>query len=584
MGWLWSGLGWGLLAAGLGLLMWALFWDRAGWRGRAGLRCRGCWYDLTGAAGVLEVSRGSPVVCPECGRGHRSVRGMRKTRRRWGWTVVGLVVLVMGYGARTVPRVQQKGWGSAVPRVLLVLSLPLLSDEQGSGLGDFVIPPRSENATWLDRFVLAQVPSGDGMYYLPVSNPAQSEFGWLSRRLVFAIARFQDPDVLTDGTTARGRAMKSLVSQFVSSGRCYGFERDWAKQQVTIEIDIQHDFGPDETPIGQVRMRRLLLGPYRVRFGEDSTMYRGGSPTSMRINGFHSMMDTAEAERAHWVNRFLWDDLQPVEQSWGDRRDAYVPGVFLSKGTDRGDGVALAGEQFVFFGYIGEDWRGFNDDAMWELDFFRREEIRYRLNPKRVIVADSSIALEDAIEGAFAARLGVEYEQTRDRWVPVVTIAERAGASPVEGNIVLGGYLVVVAIDPGKPESRGTEYLRDRGETFWAWGRERYLEGVPPRGSASTPPERATVAKQTLRVRNRFTGHLPGELTSNQWALRNRRPSERTVVLRMTYQHHPQAFGFGGLWGDRVYEGVLEFDIPDWTVEDLRQFMVNGIVPEHAMP
>lgn len=590
MGWVWSGLGWVLLAGGLAVLAWALLWDRAGWRGRAALRCRGCWYDLTGAVGGAQGERpaGSrphhEVVCPECGKGHRSRRSMRRTRRRWWGATLAVVLLVGAHGAWVAPEVQKRGWGAAVPRTAIVLSIPFLSKEQGSGLADYVLPARSSNATDFDRFVLGQIPSSDGSYFVFASGRSETEFGWLSRRLVFLIARFQDRDVVTDGTTARGAAMKRLISNFVSTERCYGFEADWAKRQVTIDIDIRHDFGPAETPIGVVRMRRLLLGPYRVRFGDDGTMHRGGSPTSWRINGFQPLQSTAEEERAHWVGRFLWDDLGPVDRSWGDRRAANIPGVLLSKGTDQGDGTSLADVVFTFYEYAGDGWGGIMNDASWKTDQVIRRQIRYRLDPNRTIVADSTQAFAKEIVASFSAKLGVEYEQGRDRWIPVVTLTPRSGASPFKADIVFGGDLVLAALDPGKVGDRGTEYMRGSGSTFWAWGRERYSEPAPITSGVAADHRRTSGAERALRVRNRFDAHLPGEMTGNHWSIKQRDPSERDIVLRMRYQHHPHSIGFGGLWGERVYEGVLEFDIPDWTIDDLRQLIVNGIVPKHAMP
>jgi hypothetical protein len=47
-----------VVVAGLGLAGWACFDDKARWR----RRCPHCWYDMSGATGL---------VCPECGRDAR---------------------------------------------------------------------------------------------------------------------------------------------------------------------------------------------------------------------------------------------------------------------------------------------------------------------------------------------------------------------------------------------------------------------------------------------------------------------------------------------------------------------------------
>lgn len=58
--------------------------------------------------------------------------------------------------------------------------------------------------------------------------------------------------------------------------------------------------------------------------------------------------------------------------------------------------------------------------------------------------------------------------------------------------------------------------------------------------------------------------------------------ANQRLVLRM--RHAPGSASLGGLWGDRVFHGELEFEIRHWTVGELRRYMVSGIVPDHAMP
>lgn len=582
MGAAWTATAWVLAVGGVLLLAWALWWDRA--RGR--LRCRRCWYDLAGVVGGggeeagERPSGGRPYMCPECGREHRSLRAMRRTRRRWGWVVVGVLVLLGAHGARAVPRVQREGWGAAAPRIGLVLLLPFLSEEQGSGLSSPVLSPRASNASGLDRFVLGQVPNY-GLFYGP-SSEVDTGLGWLSRRLVFLFARFQDPDVITDGTTAKGVVTKSLVSQLVHGGKCYRFEADWAKRQATIEVDVARDFGPDETPMGAARIRRLLLGLYRVRFGAESSVYRGGSPSILRINGFMPMFRSAEEEREHWVRRFLWDDLHPVRAAYGGGRDARLPGHLLPKGVDRGDGTAVIDLRFTFYDYVGDDWSRAQDDTLWRPGAGVTTEVRYPLNPGRVIQPDATDALRRAIQSAFSARLGVEYDRGKDRWVPVVTITVRSGASSIPDDVVFGGELAVVGV-ASDPAARGeTEYMRGSSGTFWAWGHERYAEPVLGPGKDRPEVMRLVLPQRSLRVRSRSVEALPGEMICNHWALGHGGDANQRLVLRMS--HAPGSASLGGLWGDRVFHGELEFEIRHWTVGELRRYMVSGIVPDHAMP
>src|SRR5687767_10762457 len=78
-------LGGGVLAlAGMALLAWALFWDRA--RGRK--RCPNCWYDMSQAAPQ------SPLRCTECGYEAKNERKLFRTRWRWRWAFVCLIPLL----------------------------------------------------------------------------------------------------------------------------------------------------------------------------------------------------------------------------------------------------------------------------------------------------------------------------------------------------------------------------------------------------------------------------------------------------------------------------------------------------------
>lgn len=71
---------WYLFAAGAIMLLLAMFWDRP--RGR--LRCPRCWYDMAGA---------KDLKCPECGHVAKSEPALRRIHRRYGWAILGLILL-----------------------------------------------------------------------------------------------------------------------------------------------------------------------------------------------------------------------------------------------------------------------------------------------------------------------------------------------------------------------------------------------------------------------------------------------------------------------------------------------------------
>lgn len=133
-----------LLAAGLGLLVWAL-WDRR--RGRR--RCDRCWYDLAGL--TLPESASDPrVACPECGRIIRTRRQTLRSRRR---PVVALFALALMLGSSVLPHVpdyRRLGWKALVPSGVLIAQA-------------YVLPPLKGDP--LSEELLERVLSGRGMWH-----------------------------------------------------------------------------------------------------------------------------------------------------------------------------------------------------------------------------------------------------------------------------------------------------------------------------------------------------------------------------------------------------------------------------------
>lgn len=109
----------GVVALGaLWLLMWALFRDRA----RARFRCPGCWYDLRGPEGEAPAL---PVTCSECGRVIAKIRPLRKTRRRWRWAMVAVMLVLASGVIAYYPGAHRNGWLSIVPTWFLIDSMPV---------------------------------------------------------------------------------------------------------------------------------------------------------------------------------------------------------------------------------------------------------------------------------------------------------------------------------------------------------------------------------------------------------------------------------------------------------------------------
>lgn len=147
MGWIWLAFAIALLTCGIGLSAWALFWDRA--RGRR--RCPRCWYDMAGAEGLR---------CPECGHVVKRERGLFKTRRRWGFAVLGVLVVLAGYGVSVTPRVRAHGWARGVPSAAIVLFAPLPEPFRNLGPRDPGLLGRINSRLWIDLYSRDRRPRG----------------------------------------------------------------------------------------------------------------------------------------------------------------------------------------------------------------------------------------------------------------------------------------------------------------------------------------------------------------------------------------------------------------------------------------
>ncbi|GEM_PF-4915685 len=112
MAWIWYACAIVCGTGGLALMGWSLFGDRS--RGR--LRCPRCWYQIGPAVEAY------PVTCPECGRTIARAKLLHRTRRRWRWTAVALLIAVVGGGLAVTPTLQRDGWAKYAPTTVLILA------------------------------------------------------------------------------------------------------------------------------------------------------------------------------------------------------------------------------------------------------------------------------------------------------------------------------------------------------------------------------------------------------------------------------------------------------------------------------
>ena len=86
-----------------------------------------------------------------------------------------------------------------------------------------------------------------------------------------------------------------------------------------------------------------------------------------------------------------------------------------------------------------------------------------------------------------------------------------------------------------------------------------------------------------LRSRNAMSMGRTGQLSPNTYVVGHTAKTSTKMVVRMQANLSTQ-MRLGGLWGDCVYTGELEFELPHWTKRQFDQYIVNAVAPEHAFP
>ncbi len=112
MAWIWYACAGVCGLGGLTLLGWSLLGDRAAGR----LRCPRCWQQLGPHVETF------PVTCPECGRSIIKAKLLCRTRRRWRWAALALLVCVVAAGLGVTPVIQRGEWAQHAPTTVLILA------------------------------------------------------------------------------------------------------------------------------------------------------------------------------------------------------------------------------------------------------------------------------------------------------------------------------------------------------------------------------------------------------------------------------------------------------------------------------
>lgn len=577
---IWTISYWILLTLAITALLYALFWNRPGWRGRPKLRCRKCFYDLTETPGDLKTE---PIQCSECGKKHRSKRSMRKTKRNKKWITAAIVLWMAAYAAQVTPRVQKIGWEASVPRTALVASFPFLSEKQGTGIPNvFGMVKVSTKPTKLDQLVQDQLPYS----YWPASQQSQkTEYNWFARRLVFLLAKLEPDSLVTDGTTAKGLAYKTLITKLVQNDQTYNFEKRWAQSIVHIEFDIDQEFGPDELVQSHFKIRRLLLNRYNLtsgHYGQD--LYQCSAPSGFSLNGTQPIHTTQAEADQYWIQRFLWDNCYQTNRARG--RTSWVIKPVLGRGNQTSP---LAGEVTISMGIL-ETENHTADQPNWQTVHRLRRTVKYSIDPNRVIIPDTSTEIRDRIQNQFKAKLTVQYDSQQQGWVPVIHLVKTSNADCFDDSILFGGMVSVRAMNKDYQDTHGQELLNSKhDQTWWRLGWQEVppveldlssIEGVTEedRIFITNPPP-----KCQLTTRSEQSTFLPGEIQPTQF-FPSGNNNDHAIIVRIQPMQGNGQYSYGGLWADRLYPGNLDFQLDKWTLKELKRYIVNGTVPDHAIP
>jgi hypothetical protein len=484
--------------------------------------------------------------------------------------------------------VQQSGWGAAVPRVVLVASLPFVSEEPGSGLTTAMpFSVTTIKVSAFEKMILREIERGRRSRPFN-SQKVESDFGWVSARLAFLLARLESESNLCDGTTAKGTAYQCLITSLIKSDRAYSFEEEWARSQNEIDIEIDRDFGAEEPVYGRVRLNTLVRDVETVRFGDHLYNYQAKPNRSGFGSGLGpgpggstpQEMDQSIIESNRWAS--LWNVKDDSGYS-----------AFESGEYPLGHGYLDASGRFgvnvtVHFGQLRRNDEGHIDRDAEPVALHHERVFRsYQIDEARSIVRDSSRALKDWIESSFEARLCVEYNIKEQAWVPVVKLEPKTSEVWNGEALVFGGYVRVLEVPRNGDEYPRTEYMRGN-HVWWGWAErvplsdEEYIEITDENGS----PFRVEVHRNLrpdFTARNSISIGRIGQLSPNTYAVgRGINTSSKMVVVFEA--NLSNQLRFGGLWGDVVYDGNLEFDLPKWTRYEFEQYIVNGIAPVHAFP
>lgn len=584
---LWVVLYWTFLSLAILVLLWAMLWDRPGRRGRPAARCRRCWYDLSEVGGIGSVSHASPVVCTECGKSHVSARSLRRTRRRYKVLVVALLLWALAYGARVTPAAQREGWLRAVPAPVLVLALPFLSEEPGSSMSFFF---EKDMASPYEEAILDHLSRDHGTIRVGATR-----FGWLSRRMVFWMARRERVAVITDASTAKGSVYRSIIDQLVDADLATDSERSWAGSCAHVEFTHPQGHPGGAYMYGTFKIRRLLQGEYRIRMGFGGGLFRCYTTSGVSMSAARVPREV-EDTTPYYIEHLSWDSVYRISEDGGMISAAGLTRLGRPRAVDEGRGEAWV--TMRFFDDLGDH----GGTERWEQTGGLSKRLAYAIDEGLAPAIDSSVALRDQIEDGLRARLTVKYSRGQERWYPVVELTpKRRGRGGEASSVMFGGVVSVEVVDAGAGrDARGLAVLRSE-LGIWRWGSgdgamaglidDRLLQEMKAMPLPSgMDPAMFEAMRERLSGRVKINAKTldplrhDGEMAFTGNGVNALGRGGKALRVRVSPGFTGRFEDWGGLTADLCYEGTLDFELEHWTAEELRLYVVSGMVPEHAMP
>lgn len=160
-------IGWmAYFAVNVGLIYviwWAIFADRP--RGRR--RCPKCWYNMSHSPGM---------TCAECGFTGEREEELFRTRRRYGYAVIGLLVCVVSIGV-VYDRVYQDGVARIMPTKALIMAMPLSGDAQSDLMREIDRRARSDTLSDFEWSMLLRRSARGDWWARPPGDAWISKYG-----------------------------------------------------------------------------------------------------------------------------------------------------------------------------------------------------------------------------------------------------------------------------------------------------------------------------------------------------------------------------------------------------------------------